>query len=45
MENNLQRDALGIIEVNLEIVLERTSKDATNLRIYGDMVDEVPGYL
>jgi hypothetical protein len=39
----LQGDVLGIMEVNFGIFLEKTSKDAANLRIYGDMVDDVPG--
>jgi hypothetical protein len=41
----LQGELVGIIEVNFGIFLERTSKDAINLRMYGDVVDDVPGHL
>jgi len=41
----LQGDVFGITEVDFGIFLERTSKEATNLTIYGDMVEEVPGHL
>jgi hypothetical protein len=38
-------EVLGINEVNSGIVPGRASKDAANVRMYGDMVVEVPGHL